>query len=70
MERNIGVHITKTKQLFPVKNFLQLARAYKPVSRAFMPRWRNIGKAILPYHFMQPVLIPIDRQRVQNKPRP
>jgi len=28
-----------------------------------MPRWRNLGRSITPYHFMQPVLIPI---RVQQ----
>jgi hypothetical protein len=23
------------------------------------PRWRNLGKSITPYHYMQPILIPI-----------
>lgn len=33
----------------------------------FMPRWRNLGRSITPYHFMQPVLIPI---KVEQKRRP
>ncbi|HRO43169.1 MAG TPA: hypothetical protein PL009_10065 [Flavipsychrobacter sp.] len=55
--------IAQTK---PTDEHLHLARAYRPVSRSMMPRWRNIGTAITPYHFMRPALIPVQQQPQRN----
>jgi hypothetical protein len=38
---------------------IHMARAYRPVSGKMIPRWRNLGTAITPYHFMRPALVPV-----------
>ena len=40
---------------------VHLARAYRPVSSRMFPRWRLLGRAITPYHFMQ--VVPVIEQR-------
>jgi hypothetical protein len=32
--------------------------------KRMIPRWRNLGRSLTPYHFMQPALIPV---RKNNK---
>lgn len=32
-------------------------------SKQVLPRWRNLGQQITPYHFMQPVLVPVKNRR-------
>lgn len=32
-------------------------------NNGFMPRWRNLGRSITPYHFMQPIPIPVDQKK-------
>jgi len=44
----------------------QIARAYRPVSGGMMPRWRILGTAITPYHFMRPALIPVRTDTTQK----
>lgn len=29
----------------------------------FMPRWRNLGRSITPYHFMQPIPVPVQQKK-------
>jgi hypothetical protein len=53
-------------QLASVMDHLHMARAYQPMSPKMLPRWRNLGRAITPYHFMTPVLIPVQQQPVQR----
>ncbi|WP_276133637.1 hypothetical protein [Polluticoccus soli] len=39
-----------------------LHKAVPAVSQKRMvPRWRNLGRPITPYHFMQPVLVPVKK---------
>lgn len=66
MERNSGVLSAALKLWFLFKNYALLARAYRPMTGAFLPRWRNMGESITPYHFMQPILIPI-KQEAEKK---
>ena len=28
-----------------------------------LPRWRNLGRSITPYHFMQPIPVPEQQKR-------
>ena len=55
------------QQLASVLEHLHMARAYRPMSPKMLPRWRNLGRAITPYHFMKPALIPIQQQPVQGR---
>lgn len=32
-------------------------------SKNVLPRWRNLGRSITPYHFMQPVPIPVQQKK-------
>lgn len=50
-------------------NHVHLARAYRPVTPKMLPRWRNLGKAITPYHYMRPALIPVEQQATQKNIR-
>jgi hypothetical protein len=52
-----------------IMEHLHLARAYRPVSRKMVPRWRNLGTSITPYHYMQPALIPIQQKPAQRNIR-
>ncbi|RYD58214.1 MAG: hypothetical protein EOP56_04640 [Sphingobacteriales bacterium] len=31
--------------------------------KRMIPRWRNLGTAITPYHYMQPALMPVRQQQ-------
>lgn len=43
--------------------YFHYARAYKPVSSRMMPKWRNLGTPITPYHFyLRPLPVVISRQ--------
>lgn len=57
-----GLNQTNTKS-----ESIQMARAYRPVSPKAMPRWRNLGVSITPYHFMQPVLIPVQGEQQHRR---
>jgi hypothetical protein len=57
------------QQLASVADHLHLARAYRPVSNRMIPRWRNLGTAITPYHFMRPAVIPVRQKPVQRNIR-
>ena len=61
--------ISGLQQLASVMDHLHMARAYRPVTPKMLPRWRNLGVAITPYHFMKPALIPVQQQPVQEKGR-
>jgi hypothetical protein len=70
LRRVVNQFITSgLQQLASVADHLQLARAYRPVSQRMMPRWRNLGTAITPYHFMRPALIPVQQKPVQRNIR-
>lgn len=32
-------------------------------SKQVLPRWRNLGRQITPYHYMQPILVPVKNRR-------
>jgi len=59
MNENITSFIA---DLQSVMQHLHWARAYRPVSQKMMPRWRNIGTAITPYHFMRPAVVPAQKE--------
>jgi hypothetical protein len=41
-----------------------LHKAVPAVSqRQMLPRWRNLGQSITPYHFMRPVPVPVQTRR-------
>ena len=33
--------------------------------KRMIPRWRNLGTSITPYHYMRPALIPVRQQRTK-----
>lgn len=33
--------------------------------KKFIPRWRNLGRPITPYHYMRPALVPVRQQRTK-----
>lgn len=44
-----------------VNGLLKAVPAYN--NSGFMPRWRNLGTTITPYHFMQPIPIPVEQKK-------
>ena len=54
------------QQLDKIAEHIQMARAYRPVSQKLMPRWRNLGRAITPYHFMRPAVVPVQHNAVRK----
>jgi hypothetical protein len=32
-------------------------------NKGFVPRWRNLGRSITPYHFMQPIPVPVQQKK-------
>jgi hypothetical protein len=41
-----------------------LHKAVPAVSpKQMMPRWRNLGRSVTPYHFMKPVPVPVQQPR-------
>jgi hypothetical protein len=56
LSRDLNQFINKSLQL--MEEFLH--KAVPAVSqRRMIPRWRNLGRPLTPYHFMQPALVPV-----------
>lgn len=54
---------------FTASEHIHMARAYRPMTPKMLPRWRNLGIAITPYHYMRPVVIPVQPKQVQRNSR-
>ncbi|RYY11188.1 MAG: hypothetical protein EOO04_35660 [Chitinophagaceae bacterium] len=64
LSRVVNSVIAEGMQLMAHLNeHIHMARAYRPVTNKMMPRWRNLGRAITPYQYMQPVYIPVQRSQ-------
>lgn len=61
LRRVVSQLVDEFKQLVSVNDHVHMARAYRPVSQKMIPRWRNLGTAITPYHFMRPVPVPVQQ---------
>jgi hypothetical protein len=60
LSRDIKQFISKSLQL--IEEFVHKAVPAVSQKRA-VPKWRNLGSPITPYHFMQPALIPVKNNK-------
>jgi hypothetical protein len=58
MKRIIGLMSTTVSSLQDA--IMRAVPAYN--GKHALPRWRNLGRSITPYHFMQPVPVPVQRK--------
>ena len=58
LSRELNQFINRSLQL--MEEFVQIA-VPAVAQKRMIPRWRNLGRPITPYHYMQPVLIPVKR---------